>query len=106
MFVMTSRCFDGLLCAGPGLSLSKPNPVRARHQVSEIGAKFPLAWVTRVPLKLPLPGSRGDYLHKPLPPCSVFMGRTDEIVDKPKAESPDVTLAESTPRLKPSPGQR
>lgn len=74
MFVMTSRCFDGLLQrAVTAPALSKPNPAGARHQVSEMGAKVPLAWYRKAPHKHPLTGSRGDSIcTSPSLPALIF----------------------------------
>lgn len=66
MFVMTSRCFDGLLmCAVTALSPSKVSPACARHQVLKRRPASPWPGYHQPAFELPPPGSRGDScLHK------------------------------------------
>jgi hypothetical protein len=66
MFAMTSQCFDDLLlCAITALSLSKPNPACAKHQVPETG-QVPLGvGISRLPLSTGVWFS-ADYFHKPV----------------------------------------
>lgn len=96
MVVMISWCFDGpLMCTIIALSLSKPNPACARQQVPRAGGQVPFGQgISSLPFSAYHLALKQILSHKPLP-SFIFHSRTEEIMDKPGAESLDLTLAES-----------